>query len=112
MHAGVEGRPGIIRGSEPGPFPRVTSAIWGDEQRLRILHAIGNFVLLEVLPLMAKISHGYIVGEIGLSNFVPLLPDFILGHDDDAGSYLIGECRPTACPVPMVQAKSGCVQQS
>jgi hypothetical protein len=89
--------PGISVNRAPAPFERFPFWIGGDENRLRALNAIGNLVLAykfsanAFFRVLAKIAHAYISGEIGLDSFDPMLPEFILGRDDNAGSYLIGK---------------------
>lgn len=40
--------------------------------------------------MVAKIAHGFATAELGFDSFDPMLPEFILGKDDNAGSFLIG----------------------
>lgn len=96
--------PGILVGRAPGPFRPFPFWVGGDEQRLRTLNAIGNFLLLDkfdaikLFRVMAKIAHSYISAEIGLDNFEPMLSEFILGKNNDLGSYLIGRWPEDGMP--------------
>lgn len=87
---------GIIANRQPGPFVQPELWVGGNEQRLRELHWFGNLILADRFDLikftrmLAKIAHAYIAGEIGLDDFEPMLPDFILGKNDSLGSYLVG----------------------
>jgi hypothetical protein len=96
--------PGILVRRPPGPFQQFPIWVGGNQQRLRALNAIGNFVLLDnfdatkLFRVIAKIAHSYISAEIGLDNFNPMLPEFILGKDNDLGSYLIGRWPEDGMP--------------
>jgi hypothetical protein len=85
--------PGIVGGN---PFKHVTTSIWGNEEELRALNEQGNAVLVEDFKMdffvraLAKIAHGFIVGQYRLENFQPLLPKLILGEDLSLASYLVG----------------------
>jgi hypothetical protein len=88
--------PGMLCRRPPGPFTRFPFWIGGDEERLRTLNSIGNLILVDEFKVMrffrmvAKIAHGFAAAELGINSFDPLLPKFILGNDNNAGSFLIG----------------------
>jgi hypothetical protein len=88
--------PAMLTGETRSNFGRVSYSIWGIEEQLRALHAEGNAVLLENFNIdyfgraISKIAHGLAAGWLGLDNFEPLLPEYILGKAHERACHLIG----------------------
>ena len=87
--------PRLVTG-RPESTTGVSLSIWGDEEQLRALHKEGDAIFVENFNIdkfsraLAKIAHGLAVGEWGIENLEPLLPQFILGRAPERGSLLIG----------------------
>lgn len=88
--------PGMVCGGTLGELFRVSFNVWGIEDELRALHESGNAMLVDNFDMnkfarmLAKIAHSLAAAEIGIENFDPVLPDFILGRAPDHASYLVG----------------------
>ena len=91
------GAPQIFTHGLGGALTPRSLNIWGIEDELRALHQKGNVLLVENFSMdkfgraIAKIAHGFVAGKIGLENFEPMLPNYILGRGPDFGAYLIGK---------------------
>jgi hypothetical protein len=91
--------PGILTGGVPTERVNLHYMIFGDADELRRLQIQNNGSLISVrvrfdhyafFRMLAKIAHSFAVGEIGIENFDPELPDLILGRNPHLISYLIG----------------------
>ena len=62
----------------------------------------------DLWKLLAKIGHGFAVGERGFGNFEPLLTDFILGRDEHVGPHFIGgACSAENLPIASIGSSPG-----
>jgi len=61
-----------------------------------------TFNVQAFIQMLAKIAHGYAVGEVGLNNFAPLLPNIILWRDPMLANFLVGSASPEfAAQIPL-----------
>jgi hypothetical protein len=94
--------PGILTGLPPsGMWPEAKFHVFQhhwDRETLRTLvvseggHGIEvtkNITPAPFVRMLAKIAHGFLVAMRGLGNFNPLLPELILGKNQDI-AYLVG----------------------
>ena len=86
-------RPGILDGRLPSnDLVCERMLIWSgftpSEQPFR--EPSLNFNWTAFLRMLAKIGHGYAVGELGIDSFVHALPQVILGERPDLAQYLVG----------------------
>ena len=94
--------PGIVMGKPPTTEVHVDYQIFWErsasqEKRMkevmeRNLPATVHFNMTVFMKMVAKIAHGFAVGEIGIENFKPVLTPFILGNEDhlELGPWFIG----------------------
>jgi len=86
---------GLANGPEVVEFGLVEEEL----RRLQLQHTRNpisvrvRFDLYAFFRMLTKIAHSFVVGEIGIENFDPELPEFILGRNPDLVSYLIGGSR-------------------
>jgi hypothetical protein len=87
--------PGILIGQTPNTrlnlvyrvFERRNRTLTPTEQGTKVFLHFENAAFVRML---AKIAHGFAVGELGLDGFDPDLPDLVLGRNLALASYLIG----------------------
>lgn len=91
--------PGIFSHGAPGGQLGIIYNVYGDPEELRRLQRQHTGALISTrirfdfyafFRMIAKIAHSFAVGEIGIDNFDPELPDLILGRNPGLISYLIG----------------------
>jgi hypothetical protein len=89
--------PGLTTGRTDGTG-RHSYTIWGDQRSLdehgsadESAVLAEGFDLVKFARAIAKIAHGYVLGELGLDSLEPYLPPLVLGQDTRLGDLLIGD---------------------
>jgi hypothetical protein len=90
-------RPGLLldkaHGETASPT-RLELSIIGDGEKLKTPSEMMRHGIVADLPvssfvrMIAKIAHCFAVGNYGLEGFIPLLPNVVLGQDDDPYHYV------------------------
>jgi hypothetical protein len=92
--------PGMIRGGLPGEPANWSVRLSGDineisafKKRLNASDVILTPKMdeLSYFRMLAKISHGWTISQIGIDGFEPLLPEFIVDPRPDLTSWLLGK---------------------
>jgi hypothetical protein len=98
------GLPRQLTSGVPGNVFCASYNVWGVEEQLRELNKEGNAILVNRFDLdkfsraLAKIAHGTVVSKVGLGNFEPWLPNYILGKWPRSGGLLVGEWEEDGMP--------------
>lgn len=93
----LSGVPGMLVGNPPQRLLAASFKLWAIEEELRALGGIGNARLVANFDMdkfsraIAKIAHGFVMGELRPENVDPYLPEFILGEAQEKAAFFIGD---------------------